>query len=79
MTSESTLRGRIGAHALHASGGTTTTAARAKFNERFERAVDPDCVLPIAERHKRAEHARKLYFTQLALKSAKSRRKNKAR
>jgi hypothetical protein len=35
-------------------------------------------LLPEAERSKRAEQARKLYFTRLALKSAETRRKNKA-
>jgi len=78
LSAESTLRGRIGALSLHAQGKTTTTAARAKFLARFEAEVDLEGVLTEAERSKRAEHARKLYFTKLALKSAKTRRKNKA-
>jgi len=79
MTSnEKTLRGRIGALSLHAQGKTNTGPARAKFLARFEAEVDPNRLLPEAERSKRAEQARKLYFTRLALKSAETRRKNKA-
>ncbi len=40
---------------------------------RWEREVDPDCVLPPADRARRAEHARKAYFFRLALASAKAR------
>ena len=72
---EASLRGRIGAHALHASRDSreTTAKARAAFLERFERAVDPGGVLPEGERRRRAEHARKAHFTRLALKSARAR------
>jgi hypothetical protein len=42
--------------------------------DRFEREVDPDGELPIEERQRRAEHARKAYFLRLALASAKARR-----
>jgi hypothetical protein len=74
------LRARMGAARLHAKGKTNTAPARAKFNERFEREVDPDGVLSPAERIRRAEHARRAYFTGLALKSsiARSRRKRGA-
>ncbi len=51
-----------------------TSAARKAFNDRFARQVDPDGVLPEAERLRRAEAARKAYFTRLALKSAQARR-----
>jgi hypothetical protein len=54
-----------------------TRNARAKFDERFEREVDPEGVLPPAERAKRAESARKAYFARLAFKSAKARRARK--
>ena len=37
--------------------------------------VDPDRTLRSAERARRAEHAKKAYFTRLALKSAQARRK----
>ncbi len=67
--------GRIGAYSLHAQGKTNTVAARAAFNDRFERQVDPDGVLDPVERARRAEYARKAYFTTLAAKSADARRK----
>lgn len=75
------LRGRAGAHAMHARNDSTkvSQAARDAFMARFEREVDPDGKLPIAERRRRAEHARKSYFTKLALKSALARRARKAR
>jgi hypothetical protein len=50
-----------------------TAPARAKALDRFEREVDPDGVLPPAERATRAYHARRAYFTRLALKSAQAR------
>ena len=74
---ERRIRGRIGALSLHAQGKTNTSPARARFLSRFETEVDPDGTLPAAERSKRAEHARKLYFTRLALKSAATRRDKK--
>jgi hypothetical protein len=75
-----TLRGRVGAHVLHATHDPreTTKAARAAFNNRFEREVDPDGKLTPAERARRSDHARKAYFTRLALKSVASRRKRAA-
>lgn len=74
---ERSLRARMGAHALHAKHDSRelTTAARKAFADRFLREVDPDGVLPVAERQRRAAHARKAYFTGLALKSARARRK----
>jgi hypothetical protein len=74
---ERSLRGRIGALRLHASHDPreTTKAARAAFLSRFEAEVDPEGVLPQAERERRAQYARKAYFAKLALKSAKARRK----
>ncbi len=75
--SEISFRARIGAHALHAQHDSRELTARAReaFLQRFEREVDPDGVLPEAERKRRAEHARKAYFTRLSLASAKARRK----
>ena len=52
-----------------------TAPARQAFDERFDRQVDPDGILPPAERARRAGHARKAYFLRLALKSAQSRSK----
>lgn len=75
---ERTLRARLAAHALHAQvadPSAHTAPAREAFLDRFERQVDPDGLLPEAERLRRAEHARKAYFTSLAYKSARARRK----
>jgi hypothetical protein len=44
---------------------------------KFEREVDPQGELSAAERARRAEYLRRSYFQQLALKSARSRRKAK--
>ncbi len=52
-----------------------TAAARKAALERFDRQVDPEGSLPPAERARRAECARKAYFSRLALASAKARRK----
>ena len=75
---ERSMRGRLGAYAVHAAGKTNTGPAREAFNARFERAVDPEGVLPAEERTRRAAYARKRYFTDLALRSAKARRARKA-
>ncbi|WP_445160798.1 hypothetical protein ACTXG5_21960 [Mycobacterium sp. Dal123C01] len=40
-----------------------------------EKQIDPDGLLLPAERRKRAESARKAYFADLALRSAKARRR----
>lgn len=74
---ERALQARLAAHRLHASGGTNTGPARAAFLDRFEREVDPEGALPPEERTRRADHARKAYFTALALKSAKARRRRR--
>jgi hypothetical protein len=69
-------RGRIGALVLHATHDAreTTQKARESFLSRFEREVDPDGVLPEAERQRRAEYARRAYFARLARESALARR-----
>ena len=69
------LRGRIGAHRLHATHDPreTTKAARAAFMSSFEREVDPDGLLPPEERARRAAHARAAHFARLAYLSAKAR------
>ena len=74
---ERSLHARIAAHAMHARNDPreTTAAGRKAFLSRFEAEVDPDRVLPAAERQRRAEHARKSYFARLALLSAKARRR----
>lgn len=78
---ERSIRGRIGAHALHATHDPrqTTAKARATFLQRFEKEVDPEGTLSPEERARRAHHARKLHFARLALASAKKRRQRAAR
>ena len=70
-------RARLGAFAEHAVYDTreTTRAAREAFARRFERQVDPDGVLPVPERVRRAEAAKRAYFQRMAMRSAKARRK----
>lgn len=75
--SERSLRARLAAYAMHAKHDPTqtTAAGRAAFLSRFEREVDPEGKLPEPERRRRAEHARRAYFTRLAYRSARARRK----
>ncbi len=75
------LRGRIGAYTLHATHDPkqTTAKARASFLAKFEREVDPDGVLPEAERLRRAEAAKRAHFARMALKSARKRGRAKAK
>jgi hypothetical protein len=71
------LRARIAAHVSWANTSdrsARTAAARKAALDRFERQVDPDGVLPVAERAQRAAHARKAHFARLALLSAQARR-----
>jgi len=74
---ERTLRARLAAHTMHSRHDPreTTKAARAASLARFERQVDPDGILDAAERARRAEHAKRAFFTGMALKSAQARRR----
>jgi hypothetical protein len=57
-----------------------TAAARAAGPGRlpyWEAHVDPDSELPPDERARRAERAKKAYFVELALKSARARRRER--
>jgi hypothetical protein len=75
--SERTLRARVAAHvqwSREPDPTARTANGRAAFLARFEAEVDPDGTLTPEERHRRAEHARRAYFTRLALASAKARR-----
>ena len=78
---ERVLTGRLGAYVLHSQYDSRELLkpARAAFESRFEREVDPDGVLPVEERSRRAEMARKAYFTRLALLSAQARRRRTSR
>ena len=54
-----------------------TANARKGLLEKFEREVDPEGILPPAERAKRAESARKAFYLNLAAKSAAARSRRK--
>ena len=75
------MRGRIGAHRLHASHDSRqlTAAARAAFKESFERLVDPDGRLSPEERARRAAQARSAHYARLARLGALARRERKSR
>lgn len=78
VTADRSLIARLGAHeswARTADPAARTAPARRALLDRFEREIDPDAVLSPTERAWRAGHARKAYFTRLALQSAKARRK----
>jgi hypothetical protein len=71
------LLGRLGAYTILSRNDPyeVAKAARKAFLSKFERDVDPDGVLPLEERMRRIEMARKAHLTRLALASAKARRK----
>jgi hypothetical protein len=73
--SERVMRARMAAYMLHAryAPRETTKAARRAFNQRFIDQVDPDRRLPGQERTRRADAARRAYFTRLAYLSARKR------
>ena len=69
-------RAKAAAHHLHSQRDSreVTAKARAAFEDRWERMVDPTEVLTPRERTRRAAHARKAYFTRLGYLSGKARR-----
>jgi hypothetical protein len=77
---EAALRGSIGAHRLHAKydSRAITKAARDAFMARWEDEVDPNHTLTPAERARRARHALKAHMMELALRSARLRRRRSA-
>ncbi len=75
---ERALASRIAASerwARESDRAAATAPARNAFNQRFLDMADPDGVLPLAERHRRAELLRRAHFSRLALASARARRK----
>jgi hypothetical protein len=74
------LRARLAAYSMHAQHDSkeTTRSARAAFDERFYREVDPDNLLPIEERERRADYARRAHFTKLSFESSRLRRQRRA-
>ena len=73
---ERSLLARAAAYELHSryDSRELTSKARAAFDDRFFRLVDPDGALPEKERRRRAAAARKAYFARLAAKSVEARR-----
>lgn len=74
---ERVLAARTAAHTKWANVDDPTEAtrpAREAFLARFERQIDPHNRLSREDRTRRAEHLKKAYFANLALKSAKARR-----
>ncbi len=71
------LRARLGGYALAAKHDPKeyTAAARETFRRTFDDQVDPERALPEGERARRAEAARRAFYTRLALSSIKSRNK----
>ncbi len=67
--------GRIGGLRLAASRDPRvyTAAARQRFLERFYKGIPED--LPLEERDRRAMAARKAYFAELAIASARARKR----
>lgn len=67
------LRASIAAAAMHEKHDPheTTVKARQVFLARFEAQVDPDNKLPPEERARRAKHARRAYFSRIAIKSVR--------
>lgn len=68
---ERRARAKLAAHARWAKHDRHKHAAkmRAVLEQRFIDEVDPDRVLPEAERQRRAESARKAYFARMAFES----------
>ena len=68
------LISRLAALEQQAQGKGTTKAARAAFEQSFLDQVDPDGVLPLAERQRRAAFAKRAHFVRMQLASLKVRR-----
>ena len=76
--SERALAGRMGALLVHARGRTNAAPAGEALQARLEAEVDADRVLEPEERHRRAAFLRRARMQELALASARARRKAKA-
>lgn len=77
---ERSLRARAATYRLHSlyDSRQLTAAARTAFKDGFAAQVDPEGVLPEAERRRRAECARKAYYADLAARSVRARRTRRA-
>ena len=78
--SQRVQRARIAAFTRWSKEDPAATAARGQAGllAKFVDQVDPDRVLPEAERQRRAEAARKAHMTRLAFRSAKVRAARRA-
>jgi hypothetical protein len=77
------LRGRIGAFALHAQGKTSTAAGTQAFLARFAREVEAAAEargerLTAGETDRRARLARRAHFARMALASSRARTRKAA-
>ena len=79
-SNERSQRARIAAlkRWAYTDGGSGTAPARAGFDKRFERLVDPEGVLDPQERAERVKRARRAHFLELARRSAEVRRARKS-
>jgi hypothetical protein len=79
-TKEMARRGRLGglATASRHDSREITAPARRAFRDKFLIAVDPEGTLPVEERHRRAEAARKAFYARLAQLSVIARAKDRA-
>lgn len=78
---ERSVRARIAAHHRWAKTdpAEASESARRRIEDRFLREADPTGLLAPAERARRADHLKRAYFSGLALKSAKARRKGRGK
>ena len=56
-------------------GPEVTEPARRAFQAKFEQQVDPEGVLPPAERARRAQFARKAYYLRMSVQGVEARRR----
>ena len=75
------LAARIGGLSRQLKGDPDAIAARARrgLDEKFRREADPDGVLPPRELERKVEIRKRLYYAQLARRSAEARRTRKRR
>jgi hypothetical protein len=79
---ERSLRSKMASHLSWAQTDdrtARTAPARAGFMARFEREVDPEGVLPPAERARRAEQLMRAHMAKLSLAASKAKRQKMAR
>ncbi|MEX0781257.1 MAG: hypothetical protein WD557_01310 [Dehalococcoidia bacterium] len=75
------LAGKIGGYTTHSRYDSREIAARATagFLKSFPAKVDPEGVLPLEERLRRAEMAKKAHFARLSLAGVRARQRKAGR